>query len=732
MVRTEGEYCYIISKNRIVLLLIEEIKNDFDVILLNGKYPSRCTLESKMPVYFYNNSYFKYEFITNESIDITDKNYVAFDEKEMFLDLSQYYKTHEFRDDYMYPLQDLGINYNSKYTSFKVWSPVARKIKIRIYENDTTTDYTLFDMQVVDKGVWKCDIEGDLKNKFFLYEVDIFGEISTCIDIKCRGASTNGRKGLIININETNPEGFKEHIFVRNFNISDAIICETHIRDFSMHKSSNMVHMGKYKAFTESNTKNSFGLSTGIDHLKDMGVNYVQLLPVFDFCSIDDDGVENNDYSWGYEPQNHNTPEGSYSLDPSDPTLRIKEFKELVMNLHNNGIGVIIDVVFTHMFSTMESNFQKLVPNFYFRTDNFGNSINATGKGNVIASERFMVRKYIIESILYWATEYRVDGFRFHQMALLDIDTLNEIRMSLDKIDTSIIMYGEGWSMNSAIIRRDVMASRENASFLSSRIALYLSGYNNKGNFSKNELAYFLGNGSVIEDIKSAFVGSVAHPQVDLKKLQPNDSIVVKSPMQSVNCLANHTGLTLWDVISKKGSLTDRKEIVAINKLLAIFNFLAQGIVLFQLGEEFGRTKFGEENTSRSPDRINSINWDRKTEFLDLFYFYKGLIALRKSDSSFRMSSMEEIKDTITFEMEEETHLVIKLKSRIEEYDHYLIIFNTGNEDFYYNLEKKHSYYVLVDGEHSGVEVISKVKKQATVKSREGLVLAYSSAYGKK
>ncbi len=732
MVRVEGEYCYIISKNRIVLLLDDEINNDFDVILLNGKFPSRCTLESKMPVYFYNNSYYKYEFITGENIDITDKNYVAFDDKEMFLDISQYYKTIEFRDEYMYPLQDLGINYNSKYTSFKVWSPIARKIKIRIYEDDTTSEYTLYDMQVVDKRVWKCDIEGDLKNKYFLYEVDIFGEVSTCIDIKCRATSSNGRKGLILSINETNPEGFKEHHFVRNFNITDAVICETHIRDFSMHSSSNMTNKGKYKAFTESDTKNSFGIQTGIDHLKDLGVNFVQLLPVYDFCSIDEDALENNEYNWGFDPQNHNTPEGSYSLNPSDPILRIKEFKELVMNLHNNGIGVILDVVFTNMFSVKESNFQKLVPNFYFRTDNFGNNINATGKGNVIASERFMVRKFIIESILYWATEYRVDGFRFHQMALLDIDTLNEIRMSLDKIDTSILMYGEGWSTNSAIIRRDIMASRENADFLSSRIALYSSGYHNKATFSKSQLEYFLGNGTVIEDIKSSFVGDVAHMQIDKKKLQVNDSIIVKSPMQTINCLANHSGLTLWDMIIKKSSSTDSGDIITINKLLAMFNILSQGIVLFQLGEEFGRTKYGDENSFKSPDRINSINWDRKTEFLDLYYYYKGLIALRKSDKSFRLSSMEEVQKFITFEMEEENHLAIKITAQNLEYDHYLIIFNTSENTLQYNLEKKNSYRILVDGEHSGTEVISKVKKVLAVNGREGVVLAYPKISTKK
>ncbi|MFV0520139.1 MAG: type I pullulanase [Lachnospirales bacterium] len=727
MLRTEGEYCYIISKRKVVLLLLEEIKNVYNVFIDNGSYQMRCNIENKFPVFFYNFSYYKYEYTFNDDLDITYKNYITFDDKEMFLDLAQYYKTTEFKSSYTYSLQDLGVSYNIKYTSFKVWSPVAKAVKIRIFEDDITKEYKLYDMQSAESGIWKCYVEGDLKNKFFLYEVNIYDEISTCIDIKCRATSSNGRKGLILAQNDTNPKGFKEDSYIRDFKINNAVIAETHIRDFSMNTSSNIKNKGKYLAFTENDTKTSFGLSTGVAHLKELGITHLQLLPVFDFLNVDEDNLDSNVYNWGYDIQNHNTPEGSYSLEPKEPTQRIKELKELVLNLHNNGIGVILDVVYTNIVKVSESNFQKLVPNYYFRTDNFGNhliNINNENAG-IFATERTMVRKHIIDSLMYWVNEYHIDGFRFQQMAHIDIDTLNEIRMNLDKIDIGIIMYGDGWVYNGSILRRNFMSSRENSDMLSKRIAFSSGGFYSKKNVFDKEIEYILGNEKYIEDVKNKLVGTVAHSEVDILKISENKNILVKEPSQTVNFTSIHEGLTLWDkIIKRSGSLND-EVVVNINKLITFINFLSQGVILFQLGEEFGRTKFGDENSYSSPDRINSINWDKKLERLSLFNYYKGLIAIRKSDYSFRFSTTYEIQKNVTFVLENKHQIVIKIMASNKKYDHYLILINVDDEDFDYDLEKKHSYEKLVDIDRSGIDPISKVKKNIVVKGKEAILLAY-------
>ena len=494
-----------------------------------------------------------------------------------------------------------------------------------------------------------------------------------------------------------------------------------------MHEDSGIEAKGKFLGLTEMGSKNQYNLTTGLDHIKELGVTHIHLLPSFDFKTIDESKTEENQFNWGYDPQNYNVPEGSYSTNPYDASVRIRELKQLVQTLHENDLGVILDVVYNHTYSADDSNFNLIMPKYYYRTDESGRFTNGSGCGNEIASERLMVRKFIVESIVYWAKEYKIDGFRFDLMALHDIDTMNEIREELDKIDPSIMMYGEGWVGGQSPLQEYKMALKQNMSQLNSRIAAFSDDIRDgiKGSvFEAAEAGFVSAAKDKDESVKFGIVASVAHSQVDVKKVDYSDSFWAAEPTQTVNYASAHDNLTLWDKLKCTNPNSTDEELTKLNKLSAAIILTSQGIPFFQAGEEMARTKGGDENSYRSSDEVNQIDWKRKKEFLNLFEYYKGLILLRKTFAAFRLSNAEDIKKNIRFLDTDDNVIAYTLENPDKEiYKQFLIIFNATEDGQVFGLEGT-TADILVDYEAAGNKALYTVEGDITVPAKSACVLA--------
>jgi len=467
-------------------------------------------------------------------------------------------------------------------------------------------------------------------------------------------------------------------------NYSDIMIYEVHVRDFSVSPNSGMKNKGKFLAFTEHGTKNSFGQSTGIDHLKELGITHVHLMPSFDFASVDESRPQDKKYNWGYDPLNFNVPEGSYSTNPADPKVRIREFKQMVQALHKAGIRVIMDVVYNHTFIGEKSHLDLLAPGYFYRHNADSTLSNASGCGNETASERPMMRKFMIESVAYWAKEYHVDGFRFDLMGIHDIETMNEIRAALDKIDPSIFMYGEGWTAAASPLAEDLRAVKKNAKQLE-RIAVFSDDIRDalKGSWMHSEIPGFVsGTDSLEESVKFGIVGGIHHDSIDYTKAIYSKEPYVNDPTQSINYVSCHDDMCLVDKLreSKPADATE-EEIVRFDKLAQTVVLTSQGVPFIYAGEELYRDKKGVHNTYQSPDSINQINWDNKSTYQDVFDYYKGLYELRKQHAAFRIPVTDLIQSNLEFiRVPSPNVIAYKLKNHVngEIWKEILVIFN-GN-----------------------------------------------------
>jgi pullulanase len=419
---------------------------------------------------------------------------------------------------------------------------------------------------------------------------------------------------------------------------------EVHVRDFSVSPNSGMKNKGKFLAFTEHGTKNTGGDVTGIDHLKELGITHVHLLPAFDFASVDETKLNEKKYNWGYDPLNYNVPEGSYSTNPYEPIVRIREFKQMVQSLHKSGIRVIMDVVYNHTAVGKGSHLDLLAPGYFYRQNADSTWSNASGCGNETASERGMMRKLMIESVVYWATEYHVDGFRFDLMGIHDIETMNEIRAALDKIDPTIFMYGEGWTAATSPLAEAKRAVKKNAKQLNN-IAVFSDDIRDaiKGSWMHSLIPGFVsGIDSLEESIRFGVVGATQHSQVNYAKLIYSKAPYVNNPTQIINYVSCHDDMCLVDKLkeSKPADATD-DELVRFNKLAQTIVYTSQGVPFMYAGEEMYRNKKGIHNTYQSPDSVNQIDWNFKATHKDILDYYKGLIALRKGHSAFRIPTQE-------------------------------------------------------------------------------------------
>ncbi|MGL4773090.1 MAG: type I pullulanase [Clostridium sp.] len=597
---------------------------------------------------------------------------------------------------YYYEGDDLGYVKRGDKNFFKFWSPLADSLTLCIYDEYNSTNRVEYPMIKGEKGVWKCEINEDLEGKFYTFISTIDNEKNEGVDPYARGVSINGDKGAILDLEKTNPTNWKTQKYeISSFGV-DAIIYEMSIRDFSINDNSGMVNKGKFLSITEENTNGKCGLKSGIAHIKELGVTHVQLMPIFDFGSIDEEKpLDGKRYNWGYDPKNYNVPEGSYSSNPFNPYSRIKELKEGILSLHKNGISVIMDVVYNHMMDEKTSGFHKLMPGYYFRYDRNSRLVNESGCGNALATENSMVRKFIVDSVKFWASEYKIDGFRFDLMGLMDVKTMNEIRSELNKINPKIITIGEGWNMHSLLREEDRAIQYhgfklKNIGFFNDIIRDGVRG----NAFYRGSLGFVNGGHGKENDIKKGIVGAIKYSN----EIQ---SFGEFEPNQCVNYVECHDNHTLYD----KLKLTENKEekLKEMAKLSISIVLLSQGIPFLQCGQEFLRSKDGVENSYNFPDSINGVNWDKKLENLSTFEYVKGLIELRKKHSAFKMKTSLDIKKKLHFLNSPSNTIAFMAKDEGEEF---LVIFNSNDNVVDLNFDSSISLDILVDKKIAGTSVL--------------------------
>ncbi len=541
-----------------------------------------------------------------------------------------------------YDGNDLGANYTKKATTFKVWAPTASRVAVRLYntgspDEEGAAELDTKTMKKGSKGVWSVKIDGDLKNTYYTYLVINDGVTRETADVYAKAAGVNGNRSMVVDLNETNPKGWDKDTHVLYDDPTDAIVWEVHIKDFSSGEVSGVSakYKGKYLAFTETGTTlaDKGDIPTCISYLKSLGVTHVQLLPVYDYATVDEADDKSDQFNWGYDPKNYNVPEGSYSTDPYKGATRINEFKQMIMALHNAGIGVIMDVVYNHTYTGENSWFEYTVPGYYYRMTDDGKFSDGSGCGNETASEHLMYRKYMIDSILYWTNEYHIDGFRFDLMGVHDIKTMNEIRKALDtkvKDGKKIIMYGEPWTGGTLGTNVET-ATKNNLKKLDNRIGAFNDTFRDavKGHVFNAYQKGFIQDGSD----KGTLIGSITGNTVNASSFN--------QPSQTVSYTSAHDNYTLYDklVLSTKNDMSydvRDESLVSMNKMVAAITLTSQGISFMQAGEEFARTKFGDENSYASSTKVNQLNWNNLVTYADLDSYYSGLIDIRKNFKPFR------------------------------------------------------------------------------------------------
>ncbi|MFY0689872.1 MAG: type I pullulanase [Cyclobacteriaceae bacterium] len=545
----------------------------------------------------------------------------------------------------------LGLSQTPSGWEFRVWSPVAEQMRLKFYATGVNGEMIAqHDMTKID-DVWSIKLK-QVENQFYAFQAKIDGQwMQEVVDPYVKLVGVNGHRGYVGLPSVANPSDWqldKRPIFEAP---TDWVIYELNVRDLSMDASSNIDNKGKFLGFTEQGTKNNSGDATGLDHLKELGITHVHLLPSFDFRSIDETKLYENKFNWGYDPQNYNVPEGSFSTDPFDPMSRVQEFKQLVQSLHANGIGVILDVVYNHTGFTETSLFNQLVPNYYYRLNEDGSFSNASACGNETASEKKMMRKFMIESMVYWAEEYHLDGFRVDLMGIHDIETMNLITEALKAVYKDIFVYGEGWTASSSPLPDSLRAIKSNTQLLDN-IAAFSDEFRDgvKGHWAeKTDKGFVSGKEGLKESIKFGIVASTKHQQVDYTKVNYADAPWAREPWQHMSYVSCHDDLTLWDKLKVSNPDEPDAELVKMHKLANTMVMTSQGVPFLHGGVDFLRSKNGDHNSFESPDEINSIKWDQKTVNKDVFRYYQELIRLRKQHPAFRMSSTVDIQHHLRF-----------------------------------------------------------------------------------
>ena len=545
------------------------------------------------------------------------------------------------------------VSYSPKQTTFKLNAP--KKPTLRIYEAGRGGKVEKkIKMKQTSENVWETTISGDLKGKFYTFDIGR-GETP---GVFAKAVGINGKRGAIVDMQMTNPSGWNNDRRLTLKSPADLIIYEMHHRDFSIDASSGLVNKGKFLALTEQKA---------IKHLKELGVNAVHILPSYDFASIDESNTATPQYNWGYDPLNYNVPEGSYSFDAEQPTRRILEFKQMVQALHKAGIRVILDVVYNHTFDIEGGNFDRTFPKAYYRYTADGKPSNGSGCGNETASEKPLMRQFILESMKYWATEYHIDGFRVDLMGIHDIETMNLIRKELTAIDPNIFIYGEGWTAGTCAYPTEKLALKAHIKQMPG-IAAFSDELRDalRGPFSDDKQAAFLGGIAGFEEsIKAGIAGMIAHPQVDYTKVNYTKEAWANEPTQMISYVSCHDDMCLVDRLkaSIPEAAYDMEEVIRLNQLAQTAVFTSQGIPFMLSGEEMLRDKKGVHNSYKSPDEINHLDWNNLKKYPQVFAYYKGLIQMRKAHPAFRLGSAELVRKHLEFLPTQDCLVAFRLKN---------------------------------------------------------------------
>jgi pullulanase len=639
---------------------------------------------------------------------------------------------------YRHPPDDLGAVHHPQATTLKLWAPTALDVQIALYADATDPTFSLKPMTCASNGIWSVTINGDLAGKYYLYQVawpGLSGGQPTSVlvnDPYAHGCSANSGRTLIYDPVKTNPEGWEQDHFVSLSNNVDAVLYEVHVRDFSINTNSGTaaVNRGKYLGMVEPGTRNPAGAKSGIDHLKELGITHVHLLPVNEYASGDErqkaDGY--TWYDWGYDPVLYDTPEGSYATDP-DGTARQIEFKKMVQAFHRQNIGVVVDVVFNHTASTgLEpfSIFDKVFPGYYYRVDAAGHYANATGCGNEFASERPMARKFIVDTVQYWLTEYHVDGFRFDLMGILDRETMLEVYREATRINPNVIIYGEGWDMERVLPAKMMMTQ---ANVQGTGIAAFNDGIrdNIKGDCgSKTAQGFVQGAGPQY--------GGMERFKLNIKGQstgRDTKSIDVSSPNETINYASVHDDPCLWDKLQLSAPDVPENLRINMDKLAAGIVLTAQGVPFIHAGDEFLRSKNLVSNSYNDNDpRVNPINWKLKTQHPEVFNFYQGMISLRKAHPALRMTEKAAVDQALDFATNVPDHVVayvIRNHANGDSWKNLLVIYNGSAQSR--DLAVTGDWIIVANDQRAGVKQLHAAKDQIHVEPYSLVVAHTDGAY---
>ena len=636
------------------------------------------------------------------------------------------------------------VDYSPSCTAFSLWSPNADSVQLSLYESaESSAPLCTRWLKRQKDGSWQASVKGDLRGKFYAFRVWdplLQYEQEESPGIFATAVGVNGRRGAIIDMRSTDPEGWSSDCRPAMDRVADAVVYELHHRDYSIHPSSGVEHKGKFLALTEHGTLSPEGLATGIDHLKQLGVTHVQILPSYDYGSIDETRLADNRYNWGYDPVNYNVPEGSYSTDPYDPASRIREFKQMIQSLHKAGIRVILDVVYNHTYDVARSNFTQTAPGYFYRTREDGSLGNASGCGNETASERPMMRKFMLESVRWWVEEYHIDGFRFDLMAIHDIPTMNAIRQMLDDIDPTILLYGEGWAAETPLLEESLRPIKANIAAMPG-IGAFSDELRDalRGPFYDDHQGAFLaGLPGNEQSIRFGIVGAIEHPQVDMTKVNYSQQPWALLPTQMISYVSCHDDMMLTDrlrasvkpVGSRKSKVESQKticddELMRLDMLAQTVVLTSQGLPFLWNGEELMRDKRGVQNSYCSPDSINAIDWSLKARNQRLCDYYAGMIALRKAHPAFRLGDAELVRRHLEFINTPDCTVAFRLKDNAggDAWKDIVVIANAKREAVMVELPDDEPYTAVVANGEVNADGLFRCEKTAVVAPQSAMIL---------
>lgn len=702
---------------RIVVKMSNKVE-DYEVTnetfnVFNKDYSSKIIAVKNVNNYYY--------LTLSEKLDLMRGYWVTFEDEEAALRLPDVYSTEEFEERFTYKGDDLGATYTADKTSLRLWAPLALGATVNLYKDgDPKKDPEPFSQVIMTKdvqGTWVCDLIGDMANTYYTYKVEYdTREVEAC-DPYARSTGINGHRAMIFDLNATNPKGWnKDKNPNASMNYTDSVIYEGHIRDLTCDPSSGIKNKGKFLGLTETGTHTKDGIPTGLDHILDLGVTHLHLLPVYDFGSIDESKPEEErGYNWGYDPFNYNVPEGSYCTDPTDGTVRVKEFKQMVKKLHDEGISVVMDVVYNHVYDAGKFSFNQLVPDYYVRPGS-----NASYCGNDVASERSMVSKYIVDSVNYWVDEYHIDGFRFDLMGILDTETMNEIARTVHEKRPDVLFYGEGWVMNTKLTKSDYTLATQYNSALIPEIASFNDAMRNtlKGHdgFGTVSPGFISGGNTSIDELNACFKGMPSW---------------CPTPSQCINYASCHDNHTLFDHITLVNPDASEEEKAAINKLCVAVYMTAQGIPFFQAGEEMMRSKPNgddyDDDSYTSPDSVNALKWDTLSNalYMDMYEYYKGMIEFRKAHPALRLTDAESVEAAVQPMTDLPMNVAayrIQGGQKGEQADAIFCAFNAGTSAVTVNLPDG-EWHIRVNAEDAGTKSLGKISGTVELPARSAMVL---------